>query len=453
MATNKISSRPKPNISSIGDAEAYRKLVKRRLSELRPILANAQAGDFSRDLKIPEEKDEFTELFVGVQTMQEVIREQIQELEELNLKLAVKASNRRRALEEAQALTHLGSWEWDIASGKISWTDELYRIFGLRPQEREIGFDDFINMIHPDDRKRVQHIVNTSYKTGESFDFEHRIILPNGQERELLGMGKVIVSQDGQPVRMIGTSQDITKQKQLDRAKDEFISLVSHQLRTPLTIIRLYGNMLSDGIAGPLAKTQQAYVSKITNASVRLIKLVGDILNISRLELNRSKIDSTPTDANALIRNCLEELTPVIKAKGATVIFTPHSNVARTPLDATLFSEIVHNLVGNALRYGRDNNGEVGIDFVKRARGYTLKIHDNGLGIPKQDQPHVFERFYRAHNAASIDSDGSGLGLYMVKLFTEASGGKVWFKSTEGKGTAFYIQFPPSGMRPRKAIE
>lgn len=449
--THKPSTRLQSTTSKVDDD--YRQLVKRRLAELRPILTDAQAGNFSRDLKIPEKEDEFTELFIGVQAMQEVIREQIQELQELNLKLAVKASDRRRALEEAQALTHLGSWEWDTAGGKISWTDELYRIYGLRPQEREIGFEDFISMIHPDDRKRVQRIVNTSYKTGQPFSFEHRIILPNGQERELLGMGKVVVGDDGRPVRMIGTSQDITKQKQLDRAKDEFISLVSHQLRTPLTIIRLYGNMLSDGIAGPLAKTQQAYVGKITTASIRLIKLVGDILNISRIELNRIKIDSSPTDANALIRNCLEELTPVIKAKDATVIFTPHPNVGKTPLDATLFSEIVHNLVGNALRYGRKKESEVSVDFSKQARGYILKIHDNGLGIPKQDQPHIFERFYRAHNAANIDSEGSGLGLYMVKLFTEAAGGKVWFESTEDKGTTFYIHFPPSGMRPRKATE
>jgi two-component system sensor histidine kinase VicK len=220
-------------------------------------------------------------------------------------------------------------------------------------------------------------------------------------------------------------------------------------LRTPLTIIRLYGNMLSDGIAGPLAKTQLSYVNKITNASVRLIKLVSDILNISRIELNRIKIDSQPTDPNALIRNCLEELTPVIKAKSATVIFTPRPNLETTALDATLFNEIVHNLVGNALRYGMDNGAEVSIDFCKEKQGYLLKIHDNGLGIPKQDQPHVFERFYRAHNAATADSDGSGLGLYMVKLFTEAAGGKAWFDSTEGKGTTFYIQFPPSGMIPR----
>lgn len=573
MTNNKVASKARETRDLYNDSD----LVRKRLAELRPVLANAVVGDFSKNLKVPEVEDEFTELFVGVQTMQEVIREQLDELRELNQKLELKASERSRALEEAQALTHLGSWEWDVTSGRIAWTDELYRIYGLVPQEREIGFDEFIQMIHPDDRQRIQQTINDSYQTGKSFEFEHRIVLANGRQRELVGIGKVIKDKSGRPVRMIGTSQDITdrkaveralqqsderfqavtaathdlvydldlasesmwfnevlqndygytkqsikanlswwlkcihpdeldhvraqyrkllksrqrhwsiefqlrkadgsyavvrnrayvlrnhagkpariigscqditQQKQLDRAKDEFISLVSHQLRTPLTIIRLYGNMLIDGIAGTLDKQQETYVKKMTAASIRLIKLVSDILNISRVELNRIKVDRQPVDANALIRSCLEELTPVIKAKSATVIFTPRPNLEKAPLDATLFSEIVNNLTGNALRYGPQQNAEVSVDLKKSTKGYLLKVHDNGLGIPAADQPHIFERFYRAHNAASVDSEGSGLGLYMVKLFTEAVGGKVWFESTEGKGTTFYVQFPPSGMRP-----
>jgi len=518
----------------------------------------------------------------SVAELREVIANQQKQITKLEHQLQSGTSDAIQSLNEAQTLTHLGSWEWDVASGTIGWSDELYRLYGLKPQERPIGFKEFMGMIHPEDRGRVQGIINDTYATGKPFEFEHRIVQPDGRIRHLLGMGKVkrnkageiirmlgtsqditdnkaaehalqqsderfravtnathdlvydldIASQtmwfndvlqteygfskrsivphidwwlsrmhpdevgnleeqfqkllrskrttwtiefqfrkaddsyaivrnrafvlrgtSGKPVRVIGSCQDITQQKQLDRAKDEFISLVSHQLRTPLTIIRLYGNMLSDGIAGPLEKTQQSYVSKITTASVRLIKLVSDILNISRVELNRIKINSSPTDANALIRNCLDELAPVIKAKEASVTFTAQENVSKTPLDATLFSEIVHNLVGNALRYGKSEGGEVIVNFSKADDGYLLEVRDNGLGIPKADQPHVFERFYRAQNAASVDSDGSGLGLYMVKLFTEAADGEAWFKSTEGKGTVFYIKFPPSGMKLRKDIK
>lgn len=505
------------------------------------------------------------------------LRQQLAELQERNRTLEATEAERRLALEEAQALTHLGSWQWDVSGGSIAWSDELYRIYGLKPQEREIGFEEFMGMIHHEDRERVQGVINASYQTGQPFEFEHRIIMKNGQERILTGMGKVITDKAGKVSRMLGTSQDVTERraaekalrqsderfrsvinathdliydldlqdqslwfnevlqseygysqqntkhsldwwlslmhpdeveyleeqfadllqsrhetwsidyrvrkadgnyvvvrnrafilrdtagkperivgsclditeaKQLERAKDEFISLVSHQLRTPLTIIRLYGNMLADGIVGPMTEPQSAYVQKMTGASIRLIKLVGDILNISRMELNRIKIDSVPSDANSLIQGCIDELAPLVEAKSATIRFVPQADIKQVPLDTTLFCEIVHNLVGNALRYGKAKDGTINVAFSHGKRGYSLKVSDDGQGIPLIDQAHVFERFYRAQNAAAVDSEGSGLGLYMVKLFTEAAGGKTSLKSTEGQGTTFTISFPPEGMVP-----
>src|SRR4051812_40445535 len=120
----------------------YQAWVKHRLDELRPVLASAVVGDFGTDLKVPDKEDEFTEVFVGVKVMTEVIREQLDELTSINKKLEVTAAERTASLAEAQALTHLGSWEWDIATNKISWSDELYRIYGLKPQSREVGFEE-----------------------------------------------------------------------------------------------------------------------------------------------------------------------------------------------------------------------------------------------------------------------------------------------------------------------
>jgi PAS domain S-box-containing protein len=572
MPDKKTSSTPSPATPAAADL----RLVQKRLAELRPVLANAVVGDFSKDLKIPTKEDEFTELFVGVQTMQEVIREQLQELQELNQSLEAKAQERSRALEEAQALTHLGSWEWDVASGIIAWSDELYRIYGLKPQERPIGFEEFMGMIHPDDRDRVNKVINESYQSAKEFEFEHRIILPNKQQRTLHGIGKVITDKSGQPVRMIGTSQDITErkkaeaalhqsderfravtnathdlvydldlhkqtmwfnealqseygypnqgdrsfdwwkarihpgdavridkqitallksdqqtwhaeyrfrkadgsyavvrnrafmlrstdgvperiigsclditqQKQLDRAKDEFISLVSHQLRTPLTIIRLYGNMLTDGIAGPLGELQQNYVQKITDGSVRLIKLVGDILNISRLELNRIKVDTSPTNVDTLIESCMDEMASIAKAKHTKMTYHRQAGLGLAPIDSTIFGEILRNLVSNAIRYANPKGGKVEISFKKLQAGYVLCVKDDGIGIPLSAQGHIFERFYRANNASKVDGEGTGLGLYLVKLFAEAAGGEVWLKSTEGKGTSFYVRFPLEGVQP-----
>lgn len=379
------------------------------------------------------------------------LRRAIEELQAENQRLQhvlkTKTSDHNRALEEAQALTHLGSWEWDVAADHITWSDELYRIYGMKPQERAIGFGEFLELIHPDDRDMVNEIITASFKNGRPFEFEHRIILPSGKERILKGMGKSVKDESGVMLRMLGTSQDITQAKQLDRAKDEFISLVSHQLRTPLSIVRLHGSVLQDGMAGELTPKQETHVRTMTTASVRLIELVDDILRISRISLNRLKVTTEPTDPNELISACVEEAAPIAREKGAKISFTPNTTLGLVPIDTTIFGEILRNLISNAVRYASEKDGRMTVRFEKKKSRYLLSVEDNGIGVPPEDQAHIFERFYRANNANAVDSSGSGLGLYIVKLFVDAIGGKIWLESTVGKGTTFYVSFPARGMQ------
>lgn len=381
------------------------------------------------------------------QAMRELIREQQEEIQSLKHMVRARTTDHSRALEEAQALTHLGSWEWDIATDVISWSDELYRIYGMRPQERAIGFEEFIELIHPDDRQRVQDVIGEAFQTGQPFEFEHRIMLPTGIERILKGMGKMVCDEQGKPLRMLGTSQDVTLAKQLDRAKDEFISLVSHQLRTPLTIIRIHGGILEEGIVGSLDPSQEKHIRTMTRASVRLIELVDDILSISRVTLNRIRVNAKPADPNRLITACVDEALPIAEAKGATLLFLPDKTVGKVAIDTVVFGEILRNLIGNAVRYARDEDGTINVSFAKQKREFVLTVSDNGIGIPQIDQAYIFDRFYRANNATVVDSEGSGLGLYIVKLFVEAAGGRIWFESTEGVGTTFSVAFPVQGMQ------
>lgn len=448
MAANKsrvpqdtITRSPRPSLKST--------FAKKHLDTLRPVLTNAATGNFSTPFTLPPEGDDDMNMYAGVKAMQEVIAKQAEELAILQNQLHAKTSDHSRALEEAQALTHLGSWEWDIATNVISWSDELYRIYGMRPQERAIGFEEFIELIHPEDRSDVQQAITAAFNKGESFEFEHRIILPSGAERNLKGMGKVILDDSKAPIRMHGTSQDITIAKQLDNAKDEFLSLVSHQLRTPLTIIRIHGNILEDGIAGPLDPVQEKHIRTMTSASIRLISLVDDILSISRLTLNRIRINAQPSDPNKLIGSCIDEVLPFIKLKEARISFTADRNLGLVPIDTVVFGEIVRNLLNNAARYVNAAHGKIDVTFTVSDDEYLLTVRDNGIGIPKADQASIFQRFFRAPNAKVADSEGSGLGLYIVKQFTEAAGGRIWFDSTEHKGTTFFVAFPPYGMRSR----
>ncbi|MBD3637531.1 MAG: PAS domain S-box protein [Crocinitomicaceae bacterium] len=217
------------------DLDEYKKFVREQLEALFPVFASAAVGDFSRNVSIPAEEDEFSEIRVGIQVMLEVIRDKIAELEEWNDKLQATVYDKTKALNEAQYLAHIGSWEWDVHNNKITWSNELYRIYGLTPQEKEIDFEVFLEMIHPESREMVQNVINEAYESGKPFNFYHKIIKKDGSERILHGRGKVILNEKKEPVKMLGTAQDVTELKlaeaQLINAKKDLSAKVEQRTK------------------------------------------------------------------------------------------------------------------------------------------------------------------------------------------------------------------------------
>ena len=139
-------------------------------------------------------------------------------------------------LAEAQSLAHIGSWEWDIRRDSITWSDELYRVFGLEPGTEPLRFDSYLELVHPDDREFARERVTAAFADGKPFAFEHRVVRPDGQERIVMGRGRVVMDGD-EPVAMLGTGQDITEQRQVEKLREDILSAVSHELRTPLTSV------------------------------------------------------------------------------------------------------------------------------------------------------------------------------------------------------------------------
>jgi PAS domain S-box-containing protein len=479
------------------------------------------------------------------------------------------------SLDEAQELVHIGTWQWEVSSGDISWSAELYRIYGLRPRKQAVSFEEFVELIHPDDREKVTGIINDAYQTKRPFEFEHRIVLPNKKIRILEGKGKVVTDAKGNVSRMFGTSQDITErkksdqalyrsderfravsaatndivydvdlqsntawfndalnseykyrkrkapyarqwglnhvhpddrkrikaslnellsgtettwvaeykfrkrdgtytdvrdrafllrdsdqkplrligsmlditqQKELERAKDRFISLVSHQLRTSLTSMRLLAEMLANGQPDSLTAAQQDYVQQIECSTERMINLVNEILDLSNIESGRLHMRMSDTDINTLIQSQIDEVAPLGTERGIKVVFKPDPKIRKVVADPTLFSQIVHNLITNAIRYTLKENASVHVTFRRTEKEYLLTVQDEGIGVPKEAWPRLFTSFYRANNAIKTHGDGSGLGLYLAKLILDMTGGKIWFESEEGKGSTFYVSLPLTGM-------
>jgi two-component system CheB/CheR fusion protein len=360
------------------------------------------------------------------------------------------ATELKQTLERYELIfqaTHDILYDLDLESGTVVWNDALRAQFGYSAKELSGTLEWWAQAIYPDDALRVEQEVAKWFDSdATTWQTEYRFRKADGTYCYVRDRGFLQRSPSGEPIRIIGSLLDITKQKEMDIAKDEFISLVSHQLRTPLTVIRLYSEMLTNGFIGSLDKAQEAHIARITSASVRLIKLVEDILNVSRIELDRITINPTATDPNKLIEAAIADITPIANEKGVTIVFEPDNTLRPLALDDTIFSQIVHNFLTNAVRYTQPMKGHVDIVFVREDDGYVLTVRDNGIGIPDADQPHIFSRFYRANNAVNIEQHGTGLGLYLVRLMAEAFSGRVWFESAMGRGTTFFLQLPLNGM-------
>lgn len=232
------------------------------------------------------------------------------------------------------------------------------------------------------------------------------------------------------------------KQENIGNIQSDFITLTSHQLRTPLSGMKWLLELMSKSTTGNLNKKQRELLSKIYTSNERMIALVNDLLEVSRIESGEAKLYLQPTDLEAIIRSLLRERTSDIKKKKLAVEF--HVEQEPLPLVRTELNKIrqaLGNLIHNAIAYTKERD-RIAITLAERGNVILCKILDTGVGIPKEQQKHVFNKFFRGGNILKFETNGTGLGLYITKAFIEASGGKIWFESEEGKGTVFYFTLP-----------
>lgn len=236
---------------------------------------------------------------------------------------------------------------------------------------------------------------------------------------------------------------------EIDKAKSEFVSLASHQLRTPLSAINWYSEMLLAGDAGALNEEQKKFVDEIYAGNQRMVELVNALLNVSRLELGTFLVEPAPTDVAALAQSVIDEQKPEIARKQQQFTASLASGLPQYQMDQKLLRMVVQNLLSNAVKYTPEH-GTVSLDLSRASDGaLRLRVADTGYGIPKEQQKKIFSKLFRADNVRAMDTEGTGLGLYIVKSIIDHAGGSIRFESEEGKGTTFFVEFPAEGMKKR----
>ncbi len=295
--------------------------------------------------------------------------------------------------------------------------------------------EDDTNKIYPD-------FVKTVLKTGEVQSLRNHtvIVSKSGMVISVLDSAAPIRDVNGNVTGCVVVFRDNTKERELEKSKDDFMSVTSHQLRTPLGGMRWNLEMMLEGDVGELPAEAKRVAGEVYKGNLRMIQLVNDLLNVNRIDQGRVMDEPSMVQLPEVIQDAAKELSFEASAKKVDIKLTL-GKVPNIFIDPKRFREVTMNLVSNAVKYNKPG-GKVEVVLKSVDKQLVMSVVDNGVGIPKNDMPKMFGKFYRASNAVHSETEGSGLGLYVVKKFVEGWGGKIDLVSNEGKGTSITISLP-----------
>jgi PAS domain S-box-containing protein len=370
------------------------------------------------------------------------------ELEVANLEL----SSREAQLAQAQSISHIGSWEVDLSSNRIRWSDELFNIMGLEPQSAEPTNDLFMSMVHPEDREYVEGYASRGRDSEEGFQYECRIVRPDGSIRIIDARGRVMSGRDQQHSRLVGIVQDITERKETEKALadafsrerlsrigveranselESFVYTVSHDLNSPLISLLGYLELLEQDAGPHIPEEANFYIERMRASSIFMQSLIKDLLELSRV--GRVQTEAEEVDLNQLIEEIAAEAQNA--NPGVTVQASDIPPVTINPVRAR---QLFSNLIGNAIKYAGRPDVRVSVTAEPNSNGLvSLSVTDNGPGIPEPYRERVFGVFERLENT----QDGTGIGLAVCKRIVETNGGQIWIADSD-EGTDMRLTVP-----------
>jgi two-component system sensor histidine kinase UhpB len=344
----------------------------------------------------------------------------------------------QKRLAEAQMIARIGNWAVDLVTGFEYWSDEVYNIMGLEPNELKPSLKNFLSFIHPDQRFEVKEKIDQATKKQSAFSYSTTIIRKDGSVAYIYSNGKYIFDPQGKAIRLIGILQDVTETKKMEeelkaanKELETFIYRASHDLRGPLSSIIGLTNVSKSEIRDAASKKYFEMVeASAQKLDATLISLVQS------MTMRDMTIKLEEINFNELVRDILSQLKYHDGFSNIEIVLNNNFH-DKYQSNKLVLSSIFQNLIQNAIKYQNYHNGlaYLHITINKKSQGLEIIFEDNGIGVDDHLQDKIFDMYFRGTSSAS----GSGLGLYIVKIGIEKLNGTIRFKSTKGEGTRFTI--------------
>jgi len=390
------------------------------------------------------------------------------------LSIGTDITERRRAEERlreseahlvaAQRIARIGSWELNLGTNKLRWSEQIAEMFGIPMSVFGGTYEAFLEYVHPGDRDRLQAAQEATIAGGPRLDLEHRIVLRDGTEKVVHELADLKRDEAGAPVALAGTVHDITDRVRIqeererrhraeaaDRIKSAFLATMSHELRTPLNSIIGFTGIVLQGLAGPLNPEQIKQLGMVRSSARHLLELIKDVLDISKIEAGQLEVRAELFDLHAALERAVASVRPLAEKKGLTLSAFLAPELREMVSDGRRVEQIVLNLLNNALKF--TDHGGVTLR-AERIDGYRcspqasstaavrLCVSDTGIGIRPDDLASLFQPFRQLDAGLTREHEGTGLGLAICRRLAELLGGEISASSTWQQGSEFTVVLP-----------